>query len=387
MPDETRPGSLSALRLANRRRLLAVLQDGRSVSQAELARLTGLAPATVSGLVRTLSAEGELVVSEGIANGRRSSMVELSPKRRRYGIGIDLGRTHVRVIAGTDAGEVLAEVVADLPERHRAGTTIDAITSLVGAAQQQAGLADDQVAGIAMGVPAPLDVATGVVTEEALLPDWAGIALHERLHAALGRPVAVDNDANLGAVALARRLDADSVVFVKVASGIGAGVALGGRLWRGHSGTVGELGHLTLDPGLSTVCHCGRRGCLETIASAGSIRSALNSALDLDVGISDVLGLLNEGNPVALQILEDAGEMLGRGLGLLAMLLNPAVIALGGPLIAVGEPWLHPVRRGFRRAVLPGVADRTRLILSPLRERTEAVGALLAALDEPAALA
>ncbi|MFW5898837.1 MAG: winged helix-turn-helix transcriptional regulator, partial [Jiangellaceae bacterium] len=128
MPDETRPGSLSALRLANRRRLLAVLQDGRSVSQAELARLTGLAPATVSGLVRTLSAEGELVVSEGIANGRRSSMVELSPKRRRYGIGIDLGRTHVRVIAGTDAGEVLAEVVADLPERHRAGTTIDAIT-------------------------------------------------------------------------------------------------------------------------------------------------------------------------------------------------------------------------------------------------------------------
>ncbi|WP_129667521.1 ROK family transcriptional regulator [Phytoactinopolyspora endophytica] len=383
MSDPRRPGSLPALKLANRRRLLAVLQDGRAISQAELARLTGLAPATISSLVRTLSAEGELVVSEGIANGRRSRLVELSPQRRRYGIGIDLGRTHVRVVVGTEIGDVLAEATAALPDRHHADVAMDAITSLVDAVREQAGLEADQIMVVAMGVPAPVDAATGAVTEAAILPPWVGFPLRERLHDALGRPVVVENDADLGAIALARQTGIDdSLVFVKVASGIGAGVAINGQLLRGHSGAVGEIGHLALDPGLSMVCRCGRRGCLETVSSAESIRIALSSALDSDLELADVVRLVREGNPVAVRILDEAGEMLGRGLGWLAMIVNPAEIALGGPLLAVGDAWLRPVREGFRRAVLPGVAAQTRLTLSPLGERTVAVGALVASLRE-----
>lgn len=384
MRDATGPGSLSSLRLANRQRLLLALggADAHALSQAELARLTGLAPATVSGLVRDLVDEGELIVSQGVANGRRSRLVERAPVRQRYGMGIDLGRTHVKVVAGADPDEILAESAADLAGGLRPGTVLEVIASLATTARERAGLTADQVTGIAMGVPAPIDTVTGSVTETAILPELVGFPLRDEVSRVLGRPVVVENDANLGALALGRRpgTGGRSVVFVKVGTGIGAGAAVGGAVLRGDSGAAGEIGHLALDPGLSVVCRCGRRGCLETVASAESVRSALSSALQRELGLGEVLGLIGDGHPVAVHVLEDAGELLGRGLGWLAMILNPAEIALGGPLIAAGDAWLGPVRQGFRRAVLPGVAERTRVVISPLGEATEAVGALIAGL-------
>ncbi|RIQ37393.1 ROK family transcriptional regulator [Jiangella rhizosphaerae] len=375
------PGSLSALRLANRQRLLLALTGAEAVSQAELARLTGLAPATISGLVRDLVDEGELVVRQGVANGRRSRMVERAPVPQRYGMGIDLGRTHVKVVAGADPGEVLTESSAGLAGGLRPDSVMEVIDALAATVRERAGLTADQVAGVAMGVPAPIDIATGSVTETAILPELVGFPLRDEVSRLLGRPVVVENDANLGALALGRRAGAAgrSVVFVKVGTGIGAGVAVGGELLRGDAGAAGEIGHLALDPGSSAVCRCGRRGCLETVGSAEAVRSALSSALQRELGLGEVLGLIGDGHPVAVHVLEDAGELLGRGLGWLAMILDPAEIALGGPLIAAGDAWLRPVRQGFRRAVLPGVAARTRVVISPLGEDTEAVGALVAA--------
>ncbi|PZF83805.1 ROK family transcriptional regulator [Jiangella anatolica] len=386
MRDATGPGSLSALRLANRERLLLALAGGDAVSQAELARLTGLAPATVSGLVRDLVEAGELLVRQGVANGRRSRLVERAPARQRYGIGIDLGRTHVKVVAGGDPGEVLAAAAGDLPGGPRPDTLLDVVGELAAAVRKEAGLAADQVDGVAVGVPAPVDPATGAVTETAILPALVGFPLRDEVSALLGRPVVVENDANLGALALSRRAAGGApgaVVFVKVGSGIGAGVAVDGRLLRGDAGSAGEIGHLALDPSLSVVCRCGRRGCLETVGSAESVRTALSSALQRELGLAEVLALIGDGHPVAVHVLEDAGELLGRALGWLAMIVNPAEIALGGPLIAAGDAWLRPVRQGFRRAVLPGVAARTRVTISPLGEDTEAVGALVASLAVP----
>nr|WP_246220695.1 ROK family transcriptional regulator [Phytoactinopolyspora mesophila] len=369
------------MRLANRQRLLEALQDGGEISQAELARMTGLSAATVSGLVRTLSSEGELVVTKGVSNGRRSRMVKRSPRRRRYGIGIDAGRTHVRVVVGTDAGDVLAERATELPAWHNPQAALDTIGPLVDAVRADTGIEQHHISGIAMGIPAPVDTSTGAVTEAAIHPAWVDVPLQDELHRTFGRPVVVENDANLGAIALGSHPERQgAVVFVKVAQGIGAGVAVDGQLLRGHSGAAGEIGHLTLDPRLAIVCRCGRRGCVETVSSAESIRSALGTALERDLVLQDVLDLLSADNPVALHILEEAGETLGRALGWLAMILNPAEIALGGPLTAAGDAWLQPVRRGFRRAVLPGVASTTHLMLSPLGERTVAVGALLAGL-------
>lgn len=380
----TRPGSLSALRLANQRRLLSALQDGRQISQAELARLTGLAPATVSGLVRDLADEGELVVAEGVANGRRSRMVQRAPGRLRYGIGLYLGRAHVEAVAGTEAGDLLAESSAELAPGYAPDAAAEAVVALATEVRERAGLTPGQVSGVAVAVPAPVDVRTGTLTEPVVLPALVGVALRERLREALGRPVVVENDANLGALALTRRAGAGPgpLVYVKVATGIGAGVAVDGRLVRGAAGSAGEIGHLPLDPGLTTVCRCGRRGCLETVGSAESVRAALAGALRRDLGAADVHELIAGGHPVATRVLEDAGEALGRGLGWLSMVVDPAEIVLGGPLTAAGDAWLGPVARGFRRAALPGVARRTRITLSPLGERTECVGALIASLTE-----
>nr|WP_281386401.1 ROK family transcriptional regulator [Jiangella mangrovi] len=364
--------------------MLSALQDGRQISQAELARLTGLAPATVSGLVRDLADEGELEVGEGVANGRRSRMVRRSPQRLRYGIGLYLGRAHVEAVAGTEAGDLLAESSAELAPGYTPDAAIAAIAALAATVRERAGLTADQVTGVAVAVPAPVDVRTGTLTEAVVLPALDGVALRERLGPALDRPVVVENDANLGALALTRRAGAGAgpLVYVKVATGIGAGVAVDGRLVRGAAGSAGEIGHLPLDPGLTTVCRCGRRGCLETVGSAAAVGTALAAALGREVGPAGLHDLIAEGHPVAARVLEDAGEALGRGLGWLSMVVDPAEIVLGGPLTSAGEAWLRPVVRGFRRAVLPGAARRTRISLSPLGERTESVGALIASLTE-----
>jgi predicted NBD/HSP70 family sugar kinase len=246
----------------------------------------------------------------------------------------------------------------------------------------------DDLRNIGMGLPAPMS--DNVVMSTAILPGWVGVDARAEAAGAFGADVLIENDANLGALAEHRyghgRGHAN-VVFVKVSSGVGAGLILDDKLFRGTSGTSGEIGHLTLDE-QGPLCRCGSRGCLEAYAASGSAVAMMQDQMP-GAGIDDVIEAARHGNVSALRVFEDAGLHLGWGLAMVTNLLNPGVIVIGGDMSLAGELLLESARIGLRRHVLAGTTT-TPVLVAQLGERASMIGALALAIDAtdlvPAAL-
>jgi len=380
-PRAAAPGSTASLRTANQHRVLAVLRGGgvtypadptAAHTQAELARLTGLAPATVSNIVRELAASGLVDTVPG--SGRRGSAVRLA---ETAGIvaGIDFGHAHVAVAVGDLTGRVLAEERLPLAEplRHeealgRAAAILDRLLEGRGPLRH-AGL----------GLPAP--VVNNVVRSSAIFPGWDDVDSSASASAVLGVPVAVENDANLGALAEHRQGDGrghDSLVYVKIASGVGAGIIINNALFHGADGTAGEIGHLTINE-QGPMCRCGSRGCLETYTSAEHLGRLVSTTLP-EPSLEDVVDAATRGNVSAQRALEDAGLHLGWALASVVNLLNPSLIIVGGRMASAGDLLLEPARTGLRRHALDSVAQ-TPIIESQLGQRASMIGAVLLAAE------
>lgn len=374
------PGSTASLRAANQRRVVALLQrsSGRLLSQAEIARLTRLAPATVSNIVRDLAAAGMLETSSG--SGRRGAAVRIA---RGAGLvaGIDFGHRHVRVATGDLAGEILAVDRVEVSPEHSwddglrlAGDLLDRLLASLGADRSG-------VVNAGLGLPAPL-TDDGTVMSATILPGWVGIHASAEAARLLEIPVHVDNDANLGALAEHQRgagRGHDNLVFVKVSSGVGAGLILHGQLFRGAHGTAGEIGHLTFDE-QGPFCRCGSRGCLEAYTSLDSTSNALAGQVR-GTGVDELVEAARTGNVAALRMFEDAGLHLGWGLAMLTNLMDPSAIVVGGDMARAGEIFLRSVRVGLRRHALGSVATHTDVVVAELGDRASVIGALLLALD------
>lgn len=375
------PGSTASLRAANQRRVLGLLQSQAGhteVSQAEIARSTRLAPATVSNIVRDLAAAGLVETTTG--RGRRGTTVRVS---RSAGLvaGVDVGHRHARVAVGDLTGQVLAQRREPLAPDHTHAHGLDLVARLLAEVLTEVGASHGDVLTVGLGLPAPIND-EDVVMSSAILPGWVGLNARQEATRRLGLPTHIDNDANLGAIAEHDRgagTGHPNMAFVKVSSGVGAGLVIGGALFRGAFGSAGEIGHLTLDE-QGPLCRCGSRGCLEAYASVGTAESLIahhSREADLD----DIVASGLAGNVTALRILEDAGLHLGWGLAMVANLVNPSLIVVGGEMARAGDLFLDPVRVGLRRHSLPAVAARTTVTLAALGDRASLIGALLLALE------
>lgn len=377
---EDSPGSNSSLRTANQRRLLAALRgvptSEDAVTQAELARRTGLAPATVSNIVRNLAA-AEMVQTEPGA-GRRGTTVRIS---RAAGLvaGVDFGHSHLSVALADLTGTVLAEERRSLEPTYHHRDGLGLAVSMLRELEEGHTRAGEQVRHVGLGLPAP--IVNGVVRSSAILPGWIGVDALDAALTAFGVPVNVENDANLGAFAehhagVAR--GHASSVFVKISSGVGAGIVLDQQVFRGAGGTAGEIGHLTVDE-QGPVCRCGSRGCLETYASIGTLQAMMAEQLP-NASLDDIVAAAVGGNVSALRTFEDAGLHLGWGLANIVNLLNPSLVVVGGDMARAGELLLASARIGMRRHALDAVAA-TPVVASELGERASLVGAVLAAAE------
>lgn len=378
MPDrsEHAPGSTASLRPANQQRVVDVLRAGGEVSQADIARLTGLAPATVSNIVRDL-VRSDLVSTEP-GSGRRGTTVALS---RSAGLvaGIDFGHSHVSVAVGDLTGSLITEDRRRLDPTHRHDQGLDEAERILAALLAAEGIDRSCLRTVGLGLPAP--IADDVVRSSAILPGWVGVNARAAVHERLGVDVHVENDANLGALAEHRKGVArghHSTVFVKVSSGVGAGIVLDDKIFHGSGGTAGEVGHLTLDE-QGPVCRCGSRGCLEAYTSTGALLAMMGTQLP-DATIEDVVAAAAEGRVAALRAFEDAGLHLGWGLASIVNLLNPSLVVIGGDMARAGELLLESARIGLRRHALDAVAN-TPVVASELGERASLVGAVLLAAE------
>ncbi len=376
------PGSTASLRAANQRRVVGALQEhgsaGDVVTQAEIARETQLAPATVSNIVRDLAACGMVETVAG--SGRRGTTVRFA---RRAGLvaGVDFGHRHLRVAVGDLAGTILAEHREPIPADHDHRDGLDRVRVTLDRLLEPLDASRSQVRAIGMGLPAPI-TSDDVVLSSAILPGWVGVNARAEATDRLGRPVHIDNDANLGALAEHRHGAGQghaTMVFVKVSSGVGAGLIIDGQLFRGSNGTAGEIGHLTFDE-QGPLCRCGSRGCLETYASVGTAQRLLADQLP-GADIERIVHEARQGNLAALRMFEDAGLHLGWGLAMLANLFDPSAVVVGGDMSRAGDLLLDSVRTGMRRHALASVSATTVVSRAALGDRASVMGALRLALD------
>jgi glucokinase len=228
-------------------------------------------------------------------------------------------------------------------------------------------------------VPGTLDVARGVLTSAPNLPGWRDVPVGEIVADTLGVPVAVEHDVRMAALGEARLGAGRGVarfVCVTVGTGIGAAILLDGRLYRGATGAAGEIGHVPVTSD-GTRCGCGRRGCLETIASGRAIATRAQALGVMAESAAEVFARAAAGDPACVRVVGDAVTALADGLTMLVNVLNPDVIAIGGGVAGAGAALLDPLRAAVRRSAWAPAAEAVRIVPAALGARAGAIGAAL----------
>ncbi|MFF9347781.1 ROK family protein [Streptomyces sp. NPDC014734] len=377
------PGSQTSLHRANLERVVRAVRMAGSLTQAEIARSTGLSAATVSNIVRELKESGTVEVTPTSAGGRRARSVSLSGDAGIV-IGVDFGHAHLRVAVGNLAHQVLAEEAEPLDVDASSEEGFGRAQRLVERLIAATGIGPDKVIGVGLGVPGPIDVESGTLGSTSILPGWTGINPGEELANRLGVPVHVDNDANLGALGelvWGSGRGVKDLAYIKVASGVGAGLVIDGRIYRGPGGTAGEIGHITLDES-GPVCRCGNRGCLETFTAARYVLPLLRPSHGPDLTMERMVQLAREGDPGCRRVIGDVGRHIGSGVANLCNLLNPSRVVLGGALAEAGELVLSPIRDSVSRYAIPSAARQLSVLPGALGGRAEVLGALALVLSE-----
>ena len=366
---------------SSRELVLAAVRESGPISRADLIRRTGMARETVNAVLANLLAQGALAEGEPVRSarqGRPARLLSLGPAAGVV-VGVIVGTAGAQVAVASLAGEVetVTSVALDL------SVPADALDAVAATVRDVVG--EQRVWITTLGLPAPM--AAGVVQPSSVLPKWAGLAPATELRRRLGHRVIAANDADLGVLGeVAHGVAAGhrDVCYLRVESGIGCGLLMGGRLHRGATGVAGEIGHVQVDE-TGVLCRCGNRGCLETIAAPRELLASLETQYGESVSAARALELAGH-DPIAQRVLADAGRMIGRVIADLANTVNPSIVVLDGPLISDGGPVVAGVREALRRFAQPEVADRTEVRAGGLDGRAAVLGAITAALSRlPAA--
>lgn len=307
--------------------------------------------------------------------------------------GVDLGGTNVRTCVARADGALLAQARTPTPADAGPEAVVERIVAGVRQVAQTAGVAVEDLAGVGVGAPGPLDMHSGVVFDPPNLAGWHDVPLAAMLRAALGIPAHIGNDANLAAVG-ERTFGAgrgiDNLVYMTVSTGIGGGVIIAGRLFVGSSGTAAEIGHMTVDLH-GPRCKCGNIGCLEAIAAGPAIaragreaaRSAPESRLlvlaggDVDkVTTSIVVKAAQLGDVAARAVFDRAAEAIGVGCVNLINLFNPRRIIIGGGVSQAGDLLFVPVRRIVAERALPSPREACTIVPAGLGDDCGLYGAV-----------
>ncbi len=374
-------GSQSSLREANRARVVDAVKRHGGLTQVELTGATGLSPATVSTIVKELLAAGMVEVRPAVRSGRRAQLVTLA---HRVGLvaGVVVGYRHMRVAIADVTHDVVAEQTLPLPADHRCDTSLDRAALLVVDLLDRVGVGLDELLAIGLGIPAPVDASSGLVAVRGVLRGWDGVPVAQVLEKRLARPVFVDNDANLGALAestVGAAREHHHSLYVRASHGVGAGVVIGGRLHRGLGGTAGEIGHVQVDPG-GRICVCGSRGCLDTVVGIPALLEPLRTSHG-NLTLRDVVALANDGDPGCREIVADAGATVGGVVANLATVMGPERVVVGGELAETGDTFLGPVREAVRRRTLLNQLTPLDVVPAEHGTRAELMGAVVLALQ------
>jgi len=363
---------------------LRLIREEVAVTRADLARVTGLARSTVAQRVDALLAQGLVYEAGGSAStGGRPPTVLAFNRDAGVVLVADLGATHARVALSDLAGTPLAERASDLDIGRGPEHALTWVTERFAELLNETGRSRDDVRGIGIGVPGPVEFDSGRPVNPPIMPGWDDFPIPDWFASHYSAPVLVDNDVNIMARGEHRMQwpDTEHLLLIKVGTGIGCGIVADGHIHRGARGAAGDIGHIRATSSEDVICRCGNIGCLEAVAGGQALAERLAAAGEDATHSRDVVRLVQAGHPGAIRMVRDAGRTLGEVLAGTVNFFNPAVIVIGGDIAEAHAQLLAGVREGIFSRSLPLATRDLRIVPCRLGDRAGVIGAAIMAIE------
>lgn len=395
---DSQTGSLQLMKEINKSIILDVIKLNEPISRADIAKKTNLSPTTVSTVVDDLIRQEYIEeIGEGHSSGGRKPILLRFHPNGHFVVGVELEGKSISVAITNLRVEIIEKVSRDI-ESNDESSVVKEISSLIREVADKSKIELERITGIGIGATGLVNVAKGVVMEAVNL-GWENVPLKGLIEQEFGGiPVYINNIAN--AAALGERWagagkKAKNLIYVRIGTGIGAGMIFNGKIYEGCNGGAGEIGHMTIEPnGLR--CKCGNRGCLEALASGPAIAARaiagilggretlikeLANGSNEEVTAKIVAEAAEKGDKLALGIWKEVGQYLGIAVANLINVYNPEVIIIGGGVAQAGKLLFEPVRRTVKERALPGSAKIAKIVPAQLGDRASIIGAAALVLE------
>jgi predicted NBD/HSP70 family sugar kinase len=361
--------------------VLDLIRRAGGITRAEIIEKTGLSRSTVAGRLDALQTAG--LISSGQATAARGRPPSHFHFREDHGALLiaDAGATGVRTAITDLGGHIRHELRVPLDITVGPETWLQSVTELFDGLLETESQTTDFVRGIGLTVPGPVDFASATVVSPPIMTGWDGYPIRSWFAPRFSCPVLLDNDAN--AMALGEHTsefsDRDSLVMVKVATGIGAGIIAHGSIYRGADGAAGDIGHIQMNPpgelpSDAPVCRCGNAGCIEAYAGGWALLRDLRSGGREVDSVADIVRLIVTGDPLAVSLARRAGRFIGGALSDVVSLLNPSVVVIGGELAAGAASLIAGIRESVYARSLPLATRKLQIVPARLGDRAGTVG-------------
>ena len=362
--------------------LLRLIRTGAARSRADLVALTGAPRSTVSARVEQLLA-AKLVYEGGTGDSRGGRPPTLLAFNKTSGLvlAVDLGATVAKVAITDLSGEFLASQSRELEISDGPDAVLGVVNAMADDLLAEVGRGPDAVSAVGVGVPGPVEFATGRLVHPPLMSGWHDYQV-PKAFARFDCPVYVDNDVNVMAAGeLGTGGTDENFLVVKIGTGIGCGIVVHGQIYRGTQGCAGDIGHIYVPSDHTTICRCGNENCLEAIAGGAALaRDAAQRGLDVH-SVRDLVQLALQGEPPALELVRNAGREVGGVLASLVNIFNPSRIVLVGSVAEAGNPLLAGIREVVYRRSLPLAARSLEISISEHGKVDGQVGAARLAIE------
>ncbi len=366
------------------------------ISRAELARQMYLTRSAITSIVDDLEKMGlvDEIETGPATGGRRPILLAINP---RFGnvVGIDMGATHLRMVVSDFSAHVLEELELPFSVVEGPINCLSLVDQQFTQLLAKIGLMPDQITSVGMDVPGPVVANAGKVSNPPIMPGWDEFPIRNHLEDLWHLPISISNDAELGALgewAYGAGRGENNLAYIKVGTGVGAGLLLDGQIYRGATGTAGEIGHITIEEN-GPLCTCGNYGCLEAVAGGLAIarkareaiengrRTQLSALPPEKILAVDVARAAQQGDLVAQQIITDAGRYLGIAIASLVNIFNPGMVVIGGGVSQLGDLLLEPIRKTVVERSLHASAKAVRITSAVLGMRASSMGAVVQAIN------
>lgn len=385
---------------ASEKRFIDLVRLHGECTKADLVAYTDYSRTKITTCIESLQQKGILVANEATeySGGRRARSFRLNEKLALVA-GFDIGATSIDLAIADFAGRVLARHAEAASVKDGPIKILGRACSLLEGMLRANGLEPDKIAGLGIGVPGPVDFSVGTLVSPPIMPGWDGYSIIPTVQQWFpSATVIVDNDVNvmaLGELGRGAARGVQNLVFVKIGTGIGAGIICEGNIYRGSNGCAGDIGHICVDKS-GPLCHCGNKGCLETIAGGAAI--AERALLAAQAGKSptllqhyernekvlrakDVGEAAREGDSLATEIIRESGQVIGDVLASLVNFYNPDMIVLGGGVSNLGNLLLSSIRQAVFHRSLPLATRNLQIVFSSIGADAGVFGAVGLALN------